>query len=49
MRFIAMNYAWDEHEQRGFRLLLEREKICMAALAQEVPINSAPIFGMQSA
>ena len=49
MRFFAMRYEWDEHERSAYTLLLEREKTCLAALAQDVPINSAPLFGMQSA
>ena len=48
MKFLAMKYDWDEHEQRGWRLLQEREALCLAALAQQEPINSAPT-GMQSA
>ncbi len=49
MKFVAMIYEWDEHERRAYTLLLEREKICLAALAQDVPINSAPLFGVLSA
>ncbi len=49
MKFVAMRYEWDEHERSAYALLLEREKTCLAALAQDVPINSAPLFGMQSA
>ena len=48
MKFVAMTYEWDEHELRGYALLQEREKICLAALAQDVPINSAPLFGALS-
>ncbi len=49
MRFFARKYDWDEQELRGYTLLLEREETCLAALAQDVPINSAPLFGVQSA
>ena len=49
MKFVAMNYAWDEDERSAYTLLLEREKTCLAALAQDVPINSAPLFGVLSA
>ena len=49
MKFVAMNYEWDEHERSGYRLLLEREQICLAALAQEEPITPAPLFGVLSA
>ena len=43
MKFLAKKSDWDEEEKLGYRLLLEREKICLAALAQDVPINSAPL------
>ena len=49
MRFFARKYDWDELELRGYTLLQEREKTCLAALAQDVPINSAPLFGVLSA